>query len=146
MSTLSEILRIKEGDPLRTIPQESSVLDAVQLMNDHSIGAVIVTRAGKMAGIFTERDVLRRIVGANLDPASVTVAEVMTSRVICCTPATTIDEARTLMKNRRIRHLPVLDAEGDVAGLISIGDLNAFQASHQEVTIHYLHEYLHGRM
>ena len=146
MSTLSELLRIKEGDPLHSVSQQASVLDAVLLMNDHSIGAVIVTGSGKMSGIFTERDVLRRVVGAGRDPATTPVEEVMTVRVICCTPATTGDEARTLMKNRRIRHLPVLDSEGDVVGLISIGDLNAYAASHQEVTIHYLHEYLHGRM
>ena len=146
MTTLSEILRDKQGQPLHGIGQEASVLEAVQMMNERSIGALIVRHAGNMVGIFTERDVLRRVVGKQLDPANVRVADVMTSRVICCTPATPIEEARELMKTRRVRHLPILDAEGEVVGLISIGDLNAHLSTHQEVEIHYLHEYLHGRV
>src|SRR5262249_40520944 len=105
MSTLSEILRVKEGQPLHGIGQDASVLEAVQMMNERSIGALIVRHAGNMVGIFTERDVLRRVVGKQLDPSNVRVADVMTSRVICCTPATSIEEARELMKTRRIRHL-----------------------------------------
>ncbi|MBI3866356.1 MAG: CBS domain-containing protein [Planctomycetia bacterium] len=146
MSTLSEILREKEGAPLFGIEQGASVLDAVNMMNDCSVGALIVNDVGRMIGIFTERDVLRRVIGRQLDPATVRVGQVMTGRVICCTPATSIDEARELMRSRRIRHLPVLDAEGEVVGVISIGDLNAYQTTHQETTIHYLHEYLHGRV
>ena len=146
MSTLSEILREKEGSPLLSIEHGASVLDAVHRMNDCSVGALIVNEVGRMIGIFTERDVLRRVVGKQLDPATVCVGEVMTGRVICCTPATSIDEARELMRAQRIRHLPVLDSEGDVVGVISIGDLNAYQTTHQETTIHYLHEYLHGRV
>ena len=146
METLSEILREKAGDPLYSIDQDQSALDAVHQMNEHSIGALIVTQGGRMTGIFTERDVLRRLVGGEVNPSDVRVRDVMTTRVICCTPATTIEEARTLMKKRRIRHLPVTDSGGDVVGLISIGDLNAFLTSHHEVTIHYLHEYLHGRV
>lgn len=144
MTTLNDILREKEREELFTIEQEASVFEAVQTMNERSIGALIVTHQGRMAGIFTERDVLRRIVGRQLDPASVRVADAMTARVICCNPATTIEEARELMKERRVRHLPILDAEGDVVGMVSIGDLNAHLTTHQEVTIHYLHEYLHG--
>jgi CBS domain-containing protein len=146
MGTLSDILRVKEGQPLHVIAEERSVFDAVCLMNEYGIGALIVVRDGRMNGIFTERDVLRRVVGESLDPTSVRVADAMTTRVVCCTPATTIEEARALMKTRRIRHLPVIDAEGEVVGLVSIGDLNAFLTTHHEVTIHYLHEYLHGRV
>ena len=146
MATLSEILKEKAGDPLLTIDQTASVFEAVEVMNDRSVGALIVTGAGRMQGIFTERDVLRRVVGERRDPSSVRVAEVMTTRVICCTPATTIEEARELMRIRRIRHLPILDAEGEVVGVVSIGDLNAHLTTHHEVTIHYLHEYLHGRV
>ncbi|MGE5191201.1 MAG: CBS domain-containing protein [Deltaproteobacteria bacterium] len=146
MTTLSEILREKAGQPLYGIEQEATVLEAVQMMNERSIGALIVRHQGNMVGIFTERDVLRRVVGRQLDPAGVCVADVMTTRVICCTPATSFEEARELMKTRRIRHLPILDAEGEVVGVVSIGDLNAHLTTHHEVTIHYLHEYLHGRV
>ncbi|MSR56217.1 MAG: CBS domain-containing protein [Planctomycetaceae bacterium] len=146
MDTLAEILQRKIDSPLHTVDEGCTALEAVHLMNEHSIGALIVTREGQMTGIFTERDVLRRVVGADQNPAAVRVADVMTTRVVCCTPATTIEDARTMMKDRRVRHLPVLDAEGQVAGLISIGDLNAHLASNQEVQIHYLQEYLHGRV
>ena len=146
MTTLNEILREKAGSPLYAIDQGANVLDAVQMMNECSVGALIVKNAGHMSGIFTERDVLRRVLGKRLDPASVQVAQVMTEQVICCTPATSIEEARELMRSRRIRHLPILDAEGEAVGVVSIGDLNAHLTTHQEVTIHYLHEYLHGRV
>lgn len=146
MATLSEILREKAGEPLIAIEPDSSVLDAVHAMNDLSVGALIVKAAGQMVGIFTERDVLRRVVAQQLDPSRVRVGEVMTTDVICCTPATSIEEARELMKTRRVRHLPILDSEGDAVGIVSIGDLNAHLTDHQEVTIHYLHEYLHGRV
>ena len=88
MSSLNEILREKAGSPLIAIDQGASVLDAVQMMNECSVGALIVKNAGQFSGIFTERDVLRRVLGKRLDPASVPVAQVMTERVICCTPAT----------------------------------------------------------
>ncbi len=146
METLSDILREKAGKVLFTVDPDRSVLDAVRLMNDHSIGALIVTAEGRMTGIITERDVLRRVVGADLHPASVRVADAMTTQVVCCTPVTTIEDARTLMKTRRVRHLPVLDADGGVVGLVSIGDLNAHLSDHQESTIHSLHEYLYGRV
>src|SRR5262245_37841641 len=93
MGTLSEILREKEGQPLRVVDGDRTVLDAVRQMNEYGIGALIVMQGGRMSGIFTERDVLRRVVGDARDPATVQVAEVMTTRVVCCTPATTIEEA-----------------------------------------------------
>jgi len=146
MTTLMEILKEKAARPIVDIDQEASVLAAVQLMNDRSIGALLVRHEGTMVGIFTERDVLRRVVAKQLDPAAVRVADAMTSRVICCMPETSIEEARELMKTRRVRHLPILDSEGEAVGIVSIGDLNAHLTTHHEVTIHYLHEYLHGRV
>jgi CBS domain-containing protein len=145
METLSEILRRKDQDVVHSIDQNATVMEAVDLMNRHSVGALIVTRSGKMTGIFTERDILRRVLGEYRDPRALPLFEVMTRRVVCCAAATTIDEATSLMKDRRIRHLPILDSEGDVVGLISIGDLNAYQASLQQETIHHLNEYLYGR-
>jgi CBS-domain-containing membrane protein len=90
--------------------------------------------------------VLRRVVAERRDPMVTTVAQVMTTEVLCCTLETTVEEARGVMKNRRIRHLPVVDADNRLRGLISIGDLNAHQATAQEQTIHLLHEYLYGRV
>jgi CBS domain-containing protein len=127
------------------IEHDSTVLAATQRMNEHSIGALLVTRDGQLCGIFTERDVLRRVVAAERSPAETRVAEVMTTNMACCSPETTIDDVRSMFKTHRIRHLPVVGGNGELVGMISIGDLNAHLANDREVTIHFLNEYLHGR-
>lgn len=146
MGYVSDILQQKQERALLCARPDETVLAATQRMNEHGIGALLVVDEGRLVGIFTERDVLRRIVAVEVAPASVRVSEVMTSQVACCTPETSVDDARNIFRQRRIRHLPVVEEGGDVLGLISIGDLNAYDAVHQEVTIHYLHEYLHGRV
>src|SRR5262249_16475704 len=145
MVTMKDILSQK-GAQVVTIDKEATVLQAAQLMNQQRIGSLVVVEDGCIIGMFTERDVLRRVVSERRDPATTPVADVMTSQVLCCTLATTVDEARGSMKNRRIRHLPVVDDGNHLLGLISIGDLNAHQATAQEQTIHLLHEYLYGRV
>ena len=145
MPAVKDILA-RKGTRIWSIGEKATVLQAAQVMNEHKIGALIVLEGDHVAGMFTERDVLRRVVGEERIPASTTVAEVMTTEVACCAPRTPIDEARAAMKNRRIRHLPVIDAEGGLRGLVSIGDLNAFETASQEETIFWLKEYLHGRV
>jgi len=145
MSNVQTILANK-GRHIWTIEKEATVLQAATLMNEHKIGALVVTEGGRIAGMFTERDVLRRIVGEQRNPARTTVAEVMTAEVICCSMETTLDEASGAMKNRRIRHLPVVDDDGQLLGLVSIGDLNAHRQAVQEQTIFMLHEYMFGRV
>ena len=145
MPTVQEILQVK-GSRVHCVEPDTTVLEATQRMNAERIGAMVVTDQGRVAGMFTERDVLRRVVGERRDPATTRVAEVMTTEVVCCTPGTAIDEVRGAMKNRRIRHLPVVDDEGRLLGLVSIGDLNAHQATAQEQTIYLMHEYLYGRV
>src|SRR5437667_2183113 len=142
MATIREILAHK-GSQVFTIGKGATVVDAAVLMNEHRVGAPVVTDEGRVVGMFTERDVLRRVVGERRDPAETLVADVMTLEVLCCTAATTIEEARGVMKNRRIRHLPVVDGEHCLQGLVSIGDLNAYQSTSQEQTIYLLHEYLY---
>jgi CBS domain-containing protein len=121
-------------------------MEAAALMNEHKIGSLVVTDQGVVVGMFTERDILRRVLGERRDPDRTTVAEVMTIEVICCTPETSIEEARVAMKERRVRHLPLCDENRRLHGLISIGDLNAHEAFSQEQTIHLLQEYLYGRV
>lgn len=146
MGSVAEILSQKRGASLQWILPDETVLAATQQMNEHGIGALLVVdRDENLIGIFTERDVLRRVIAAELVPATVQVGEVMTCDVACCTPETSIDEASSIFRQHRIRHMPVVNEDGEVQGIISIGDLNAHHANHQEVTIHYLHEYLHGR-
>jgi CBS domain-containing protein len=145
MATVKDILAIK-GSLVHSVHPDTSVLDAALLMNENKIGALLVMDSDRIVGMFTERDILRRIVAEERPPARTLVGEVMTEEVACCTCQTMLEEARSAMKNRRIRHLPVVDDERRLLGLISIGDLNAYAAHDHEVTIHILEEYIHGRV
>ena len=145
MATVQDVLAVK-GSHVMSVGPEATVLDAAMLMNDHKIGSLVVLSAGRVVGMFTERDVLRRVVGEHRHPDTTRVSEVMTTEVACCRPDTPLDEVRGSMRDRRIRHLPVIDQSDTLVGLISIGDLNAQQASSQEQTIYLLQEYLFGRV
>src|SRR5438128_1393896 len=138
--TVQKILEQK-GSRVHCIEPTATVLEATQRMNAQRIGALVVTDQGRVAGMFTERDVLRRIVGEQRDPAKVLVRDVMSTPVACCEPEMSLDDARRVMKDRRIRHLPVVTSAGQLLGLISIGDLNAYDVDGQQTTIHLLHEY-----
>ena len=145
MATVRDILS-KKGSQVWSIGGETTVLHAAQFMSEHKIGALLVLDGGRIVGMFSERDILLRVVAEGRDPAQARVADVMTVEVACCTPDTSLEEARGAMKNRRIRHLPVVDGDERLLGVISIGDLNAFQVAHQEQTIFLLNEYLYGRV
>jgi CBS domain-containing protein len=145
MSTLAEILKAKSGMKVRSVSPTQTVMQAVALMNDYGIGALVVEHRGQMAGIFTERDILRRVLAEGRNPDKTLVLDVMTADVVSCSPETLIADVRSLMRDRRIRHVPVVDESGNIAGIVSIGDLNAYISDSQESTIHSLHEYLHGR-
>jgi CBS domain-containing protein len=144
MPTVRSVLASKLQGIESTTP-EATVLEAVQQMNEHKIGALVVMDGDRVAGIFTERDVLRRVLGDEKDPATTRVGQVMTSKVVCCDPDADLDEVATLMKNRRIRHVPVCNGDGRLLGMVSIGDINAAYTSDQEATIHFLNEYIYGR-
>ena len=107
--------------------------------------ALVVMDETRVVGMFTERDVLRRVVGDEKNPATTKVGQVMTSKVVCCDPDSDLDEVATLMRTRRIRHVPVCNGDGRLLGMVSIGDVNAYNASNQETTIHFLNEYIYGR-
>ena len=145
MPTVSDLLRVKAERPILTIEQGETVLLATQRMNEHSVGALLVTDSGRLCGIFTERDVLRRVVAAQRNPAETHVCDVMTTNMACASPDTSVDDARSIFKTHRIRHLPVVGNDGELVGVVSIGDLNAHLANDREVTLHFLNEYLHGR-
>jgi len=145
MATVRDILAVK-GSHVLSIGPEATVLDAAVLMNEHKVGSLVVMSGGQLIGIISERDILTRVVVPRLDPGQALVRDVMTVEVVCCQPYTQLEEARGVLKNRRIRHLPVVDAANELLGLISIGDLNAYDAHDHEFTIHILQEYIHGRV
>jgi CBS domain-containing protein len=143
MATVHDIL-LRKGTHIETIAPTATVFEAALLMNEKRIGALLVLDLGRLVGIITERDILQRVVAQRRDAAETLVEEVMTTEVACCQENTSLEEARGVMKNRRIRHLPVVDAQERLVAMISIGDLNAYQTTAQEQTIHLLHEYIYG--
>ena len=143
MNRVKEILDDKGGDVLQ-IEGDVSVLDAVKTMVDAGVGSLLVTAEGNIAGIFTERDYLRRMTLEERDAKTTPVREVMSSPLIIVTPETAIDECMALMTDRRIRHLPVVE-EGSVVGVVSIGDLVKFKSKQQSFEIQYLTDYITAR-
>lgn len=141
MCTALDLVREKHDD-IGWLPPEANALEAANLMNDRRIGSVLVMDGERLLGIFTERDVLRRIVAAKLEPEATLLADVMTSPIACALPHTTLEEMRLVIRNRRVRHLPVVDDDGRVLGIVSIGDLNKAEHAVQEQTIHYLEQYI----
>jgi CBS domain-containing protein len=144
MPTVQDVLLTKGSTVYSTDPQ-ASVLEAVQKMNQHKLGALVVMDGEQVVGIFTERDVLMRVVGEGRNPRSTSVGMVMTNEVICVPPETDIEEVSAIMQQQRIRHLPVCGDNGQLYGMISIGDVNAYYASHQEARLSFLNDYIFGR-
>ncbi len=133
-----------KGRQIYGIAPTATVREAVRLMNDNGVGAMLVLIDDHPVGIFTERDVLRRVVDAGKDPRSIHVAEVMTTDLITVDPSTTVEQAMALMTKHRCRHLPVMEA-GKVVGLISIGDLTRWVSIKQEGELRKLVDYITGR-
>lgn len=141
MLTVQQILD-RKGNQVISIEEQATVRDAAAKMNQHRIGALVVLRGDKVVGIFTERDILTRVVAEGRDPAATPVGDVMTTPVACCQPDTRLAECRTVMTQKRIRHLPVVIGNR-LVGIISSGDILAQETAEQQRTIQYLHEYLY---
>lgn len=133
-----------KGRQIYGIAPTATVRDAVRLMNDNGVGAMLVLIDNQPLGIFTERDVLRRVVDAGKDPRSTRVGEVMTTELITVEPSTTVEEAMALMTKHRCRHLPVMQ-DGRISGVISIGDLTRWVSIKQEGELRKLVDYITGR-
>jgi CBS domain-containing protein len=140
MHQLSEILEEKGHDVLR-IESDASVLEAVKQMVEANVGSLLVMDGGEVTGIVTERDYLRRVTLEGRTDQDTAVREIVSSPLIVATPDTTIDECKALMTDRRIRHVPVVE-DGDVVGLISIGDVVKFESRQQSFEIKYLTDYI----
>jgi CBS domain-containing protein len=140
MATVQDILGRKGGDVV-TMVADDSVLTAARLMNSRAIGGVVVVEDDEVVGIFTERDVLRRVVAERLDPAKTVIREVMSAPVITCKPEAKIAECVALITDKRVRHIPVVDDNG-LCGIITSGDILAHQVEEQADTIQYLNNYM----
>lgn len=133
----------RKGRNVFSVPPTVSVSDAVAEMNRNRVGSVLIMDGGRLVGIFTERDVLRRVVGAGLDPKRTPVTEVMTPGVMTISPAASIEETMVLFTEKRFRHLPVLD-QGRLVGTISIGDITRWMADAHRAEAEHLKNYITG--
>ena len=140
MSKVSDILGDKGGNVLR-IEASASVFEAVQKMVEANVGSLLVTDGGDIVGIVTERDYLRRVTLEGRTDKDTAVGEIMTAPLVVVTRDTDIDECMAIMTDRRIRHLPVVE-DGDVVGVVSIGDLVKFKSKQQSFEIQYLTDYI----
>jgi CBS domain-containing protein len=143
MATSTDLLREKDA-AVYTVSMETDVLEAVRQMNRHRIGALVVLHGGRVAGMFTERDVLR-LVDALRDLAHLRVGDVMTRNIATIEPCTEVDDIQEMMRTRRVRHLPVIADDGRLVGMVSIGDVNAWCVAQQAAQLEGLTEYIHGR-
>lgn len=123
LSKVSDVLDLKpKQSAIHTVAPSDIVFDAVREMNQHQVGAVVVVENERVVGIFTERDVLVRIVAADLDPHATLVSQVMTQDPICITRSKLANDVMTIAREKRCRHFPVVE-DDRLIGLISIGDL-----------------------
>ena len=143
MNTPISAILERKGPAVHAVPSTYSIAQAVDEMNRHRIGSIVVLEGNRLAGIFTERDVLRRVVGASIDPTVIRVADVMTSQLITISPDTTIEETMNIFTEKRCRHLPVISS-GSMVGLISIGDISRWIADAHRAEAEHLKNYISG--
>jgi CBS domain-containing protein len=141
-AAISEILSHKGADAW-TISPDATVFEAIQMMADKNIGAVLVTEGDKLVGIISERDYTRKVVLKGKSSKTTAVKEILSSHIINVTPAHTVQECLRLMTDHHFRHLPVLDGD-KLAGIVSIGDLVNWIISAQQSTISQLQTYITG--
>ena len=142
VGTISELLGHK-GATVWSIAPDATVFDAIQMMADKNIGALLVTDQGKLVGIISERDYTRKIALKGKSSKQTAVKEILSERVVHVAPSNTVEECLRPMTDHRVRHLPVL--EGDrILGVVSIGDLVNWIISAQSTTIHQLQTYITG--
>jgi len=141
MKTVRQLLQSK-GSEVFSIAPHARVFDALKLMADKNIGALVVLDGGRLAGIITERDYARKVILHGKSSQEIPVGEIMSEKVLTVQPSQTVEDCMALMTDERVRHLPVV--EGDrLVGLLSIGDLVKEVIADQEQTIKQLESYIH---
>ena len=146
-SSVSELLSQKLTTPVHSISESSSVLDAIKNMSTYRIGCLTVTQEdATIRGIISEQDIFRRMAAVQEDLSQVPVRDVMTTEVIVCSPADTINTVQSIMKTHSIRQVPVVADDGKLLGIISMENINAHLITEEELEIKFLHDYVEGRV
>ncbi|HEY0456735.1 MAG TPA: CBS domain-containing protein [Verrucomicrobiae bacterium] len=140
--TLTEVLA-RKGSQIWTLRPDATVFDAIQLMADKNVGALLVMSGSRLLGLVSERDYTRKVALKGKSSKETPVSEIISTPVITATPDDTVEECMRLMTHHRVRHLPVLESE-KVIGIVSIGDLVNWTISVQSSAIHQLENYLSG--
>ncbi|MEX0731972.1 MAG: CBS domain-containing protein [Aquisalimonadaceae bacterium] len=141
-STLHSILQDKH-EALYTVSPDAKVQEAVNVMTESSVGCVLIMNHGRLEGVFTERDLMCRVVYAGRDPHRTPIREVMTTEIATVSPGITVAEAMTLCTQKRLRHLPVYE-DDTLLGIVSAGDLTKWGVRDQQHTIEDLIKYIYG--
>jgi len=144
LDSLSMVLKEKGGQ-IWFIDPTATVYEALELMADKSIGALLVMQANRLIGVISERDYARKIILTGRSSKTTAVSEIMSSPAMTVTLHTTVDDAMRVMTEQRIRHLPVLDGDRKVAGVVSLGDLVKWIITSHEQMIEQLESYIAGR-
>jgi CBS domain-containing protein len=145
MSVSVSVILDRKGADVVTIGRDTTVTDALKTLAEHNIGALVVSdRTGEISGIISERDVVRRLAGLGSATLELTVAEVMTADVRTCTLDATADEVMQVMTTQRARHLPVLDDDGRLVGIVSIGDVVKSRIDDLETQARSMQDYITG--
>jgi CBS domain-containing protein len=136
-------LLARKGREVWSVDADQPVLEAIQIMADRRVGALPVTRGGELVGVVSERDYARKVILLGRSSAETPVWQIMSSPVVSVTPSDSIKQCMELMTERRIRHLPVVE-NGDMVGMISIGDLVRAVIEEQQETIEQLEKFISG--
>ena len=142
MTTVDKLLSIKTKEIWSLAPSDS-VFEALEMMADKNVSGLLIVKDEKLVGIFTERDYARKLILKGKFSKDTEVGDLMTKNVLYVEPNNTIEDCMKLMTDKRIRHLPVMD-EGQLIGIVTIGDLVKQIISEQETTIHQLENYISG--
>jgi CBS domain-containing protein len=144
MAVVRDLLKAKKTDSIFSVAAGSSVLDAMKLMAEYNIGAMLVMDEGKIEGILSERDIVRKVELLGKTSAKTLVREIMTEKVLYVEPSQSLEECMALMTGKRIRHLPVMENDC-LVGVISIGDVLHEVIHEQKFMISQLEHYIQGQ-
>jgi len=141
MKTLRQLIESKNR-PIVSISPEQTVLRALEIMAQHDVGALLVLDGDRLAGVFSERDYARKVILQGKASKQTKVSEVMTDHVICVAPETRIEECMAIMTDKHVRHLPILDSDEKIIGIVSIGDVVKEVINQQQFIINQLENYI----